>query len=143
VVGNGLTETGVALHVGTLPQEPATVWCEDRFAKSDERFLTREAVTMVVPAAEKIVVVVDGSLAMAGAKGWLTKSLGSIDAGKLTLILADDHARRVTAGRRWRVPKEIFENFSMACWAGGKNGRGTGSARPPRTASRETRFGIS
>jgi hypothetical protein len=98
VVGNGLTENGVALRVGTLSQEPATVWCEDRFAKSDERFLTREAVTKEVPAAEKIVVVIDGSLSMADAKGWLTKSLGSIDAGKLTLILADDHARRVTPG---------------------------------------------
>ncbi len=96
LVGNELMDSGVALQVGSLPDVAATVWCEDRFAKSDERFLTREAVTKEVSAAEKLVVVIDGSLAMAGAKRWLTKPLGSIDAGKLTLILADDHARRVT-----------------------------------------------
>ncbi len=98
LAGNGLMESGVALQVGSLPNAAATVWCEDRFAKSDERFLTREPVTKDVPAAEKLVVVIDGSLAMAGAKDWVSKSLGSIDAGKLTLILADDHARRVTPG---------------------------------------------
>ncbi len=91
-----LMTAGIALHVGSLPVEPATVWCEDRFAKPEERILVREPVTVNRPAAAKLVVVIDGSLSLAGAKDWITRSIGSQDGGKLTLILADDQPRRVT-----------------------------------------------
>jgi hypothetical protein len=94
--GESLRTAGTALHVGSLPLEPATVWCADRFAKPEERILVREPVTVNRPAAAKLVVVIDGSLSLAGAKDWITRSIGSQDRGKLTLILADDHPRRVT-----------------------------------------------
>lgn len=97
LAGPRLLETGTAMRVDSLPEMPPVVWCEDRFATPAERYLTREAVTKDVAGAGKLVVVIDGSVSMAGAKDWLSKSLGALDAGKVTMILADDHARRVTA----------------------------------------------
>ncbi len=91
-----LMTSGVALLTEELPAEPAAVWCEDRFAKPEERFLVRDPITTTRPAAGKIVVVIDGSLSLAAAKDWITKSLGSQNEGQLLLVLADDHARRVT-----------------------------------------------
>ena len=83
---------GIAVVTEALPAEPAVVWCEDRFANPEERFLVRAPITATRPAAGKIVVVIDGSFSLAGAKDWITKSLAS--QGKLLLVLADDHARR-------------------------------------------------
>ncbi len=93
-----LMTAGISLNTAPLPAEPAVVWCEDRFAKPEERFLVRESITQPCQAAEKLVVVIDGSLSLAGAKDWITKSIASHAEGKLILILADDHARRVTLG---------------------------------------------
>lgn len=93
---NSLMTSGVALATATLPEEPAVVWCEDRFAKPEERFLTRQPVTVNHPASSRLVVVIDGSFSMAVTKDWLTKSLGNMDNGKMSLILADDHSRRIS-----------------------------------------------
>ncbi len=101
--GASLMESGIALHLGSLPEDAPVVWCEDRFAKAEGRFLVREPTTVTRSAADKLVVVVDGSLAMARAREWLAKSLGAVDAGKLTLILADDRARRVTPDELNRI----------------------------------------
>ena len=89
-----LMGSGTALVTEPLPDTTEVEWCEDRFAKPEERFLIREATTVTRPAANKLVVVIDGSLSLAGAKDWITKSLGS--EGELVLVLADDKARRVT-----------------------------------------------
>ncbi|MES2658117.1 MAG: VIT domain-containing protein [Verrucomicrobiota bacterium] len=94
--GTSFMTAGFALNTAPLPAEPAVVWCEDRFAKPEERFLVREPVAITHPPAGQVVVVIDGSLSLAGAQDWITKSLGSQDEGKFQLILADDHARRVT-----------------------------------------------
>ncbi len=91
-----LMTAGISLNTAPLAAEPAVVWCEDRFAKPEERFLVREPGTRSSPPADKLVVVIDGSLALAEAREWITKSIGSHAEGKLLLILADDHARRVT-----------------------------------------------
>jgi hypothetical protein len=93
--GESVMDPGIALVTGALPAEPEIVWCEDRFAKVEERILIREPVTATRKASDKIVLVIDGSFALAGAKDWITKSIGSIPAEGLTVILADDHARIV------------------------------------------------
>lgn len=56
----------------------------------------REPVTVTRPAAKQLVVVIDGSLSLADAKGWIVNALAAQASGKLQLILADDHARVVT-----------------------------------------------
>jgi hypothetical protein len=88
-------EKGAAACVDKLPLEPAVVWCEDRFAKPEERFLIREPVTVKQPAADKIVVVIDGSASMNAVKKRLADAIGEASDEGLTLILADDGARRV------------------------------------------------
>lgn len=89
-----LMGSGTALLTEPLPAAAAVAWCEDRFATPEERFLIREPTTVTRPAASKLVVVIDGSLSLAWAKDWITKSLGS--QSELVLVLADDKARRVT-----------------------------------------------
>jgi Vault protein inter-alpha-trypsin domain len=91
-----LMGSGTALVTEPLPAAAAVAWCEDRFANPEERFLIREPTIVTRPAADKLVVVIDGSLSLAGAKDWITKSLGSQGEGELVLVLADDKARRVT-----------------------------------------------
>ena len=94
--GAAVMKTGISLSTGPFPAPPETIWCEDRFAKPSERFLIRETVSVTRPAAPPAVVVIDGSQSLAGAKGWITKALGSAAESGLSLVLADDHARRVT-----------------------------------------------
>jgi hypothetical protein len=93
---SSIMTSGVTLVTAPFPEAPAIVWCEDRFAKPEERFLTREPLTVPRPAAEQLVIVIDGSSSMAPAKEWLTKSLDHWHSEKLVLLLADDHSRRVT-----------------------------------------------
>lgn len=92
-MGNGL-----AWVVEPLPATPEAVWCEDRFAKPDERFLIREPKTTTRPAATGPVIwVIDGSLALAAAKEWILKVANSFPPGECVIVLADDTARQVTA----------------------------------------------
>ncbi|MEO5915940.1 MAG: PEP-CTERM sorting domain-containing protein [Luteolibacter sp.] len=93
---SGLMNPGVALNISALPAEPPVVWCEDKFAKAEERFLIRETATITRPAAGKTVIVIDGSLSMAVTKDWLVKAIGSQKPDQIQLILADDHARLIT-----------------------------------------------
>jgi hypothetical protein len=92
----GLISPGIALCTEFLSAVAPVVWCEDPFAKPGERFLVREPTTLSCPAAGQIVVIIDGSAAVAQAREWIVKSIGSQKAGDLVLVLADDHARRVT-----------------------------------------------
>jgi hypothetical protein len=94
--GATVMNSGIALCTGPVPDEPAAVWCEDRFAKPSERFLIREPTTVTRPASPQAVIVIDGSVAIAAAKGWITKAIGCVPENELCLVLADDHARRVT-----------------------------------------------
>jgi hypothetical protein len=94
--GGTMMDSGIALVADALPEEPAVVWCEDRFAKPAERFLIREPVTVTRPGSHKVVVVIDGSASLAGSKNWLTRAIGDAADGELVLVLADDHARRVS-----------------------------------------------
>ncbi len=93
--GNAVMNSGIALVADAPPDEPAVVWCEDRFAKSEERFLIREPVTVTRPGSHKVVVVIDGSSSLAGSKNWITQAIGDAADGELLLVLADDHARCV------------------------------------------------
>jgi hypothetical protein len=93
--GTAMTHSGIALVTPSLSAEPAEVWCEDRFAKPEERFLIREPVAVTHPGADHLVVVIDGSASLAEAKSWITKSLGSVPPGNCDLLLADDRVRRV------------------------------------------------
>ncbi|MES2438482.1 MAG: VIT domain-containing protein [Verrucomicrobiota bacterium] len=92
----GLMGAGNVLLTETLPMTTADVWCEDRFAKPEERFLIRQPITVTRPAASKLVVVIDGSHSLAGSKDWITKSVSTRGEGEMLLVLADDKARRVT-----------------------------------------------
>ena len=69
------------------------VWCEDRFAKAEERFLIREPRSVKTAGSGKLVMVIDGSVALAEHKELLAGALG----GDVTAILADDAARQVDA----------------------------------------------
>ena len=92
----GLMSPGTALCAESLSKTPPVVWCEDRFAKPEERFLVREPVTSTLPGAGKVVVIVDGSAALAQARDWIVRAIGNQTGDGLVLIVADDHARRVT-----------------------------------------------
>ena len=92
----GLMSPGTALSIDSLSETPAAVWCEDRFAKPEERFLVREPTTVTHPAAEKIVMIIDGSSSLAQAKDWILRALANQPDDRLILLLGDDHARRVT-----------------------------------------------
>lgn len=96
LAGAAVMNSGVAVRTGPLAAPPETVWCEDRFAKPSERFLIRDALAVTRTASPPGVVVIDGSQALAGAKGWITQALGKAADRGLSLVLADDHARRVT-----------------------------------------------
>ena len=91
-----LMSPGTALVAKSLPETPPVVWCEDRFASPGERFLIREPATATRPAAGKVVLIIDGSAALEEAREWIVRSIGKQPGDGLTLILADDHARRVT-----------------------------------------------
>jgi len=92
----GLMSPGTALIAKSLPETPPVVWCEDRFAAPEERFLIREPATTAHPAAGKVVVIIDGSAAVEQAKDWIVRAIGKQADDGLMLVLADDHARRVT-----------------------------------------------
>ncbi len=91
-----LMEPGNTITMGLPDGEPTTVWCEDRFAKAEEHILVREPLQVTRRAAEKLVLVIDGSLSMQAAKDRVLKALAAQDGNRLQLILADDTARRVT-----------------------------------------------
>jgi hypothetical protein len=94
--GSTVMDSGIALVADHPSVEPAVVWCEDRFAKPEERFLIREPITVTRPGSNKFVVVIDGSSSLAASKNWLTQAIGDAADGELLLVLADDRARRVT-----------------------------------------------
>jgi hypothetical protein len=93
--GSAVMDSGIALETDALPTEPAVVWCEDRFAKPEERVLIREPITLTRPGSNKIVVVIDGSSSLADSKNWITQAIADAADKELSIILADDQARRV------------------------------------------------
>jgi len=92
----GLMAPGTALCTESLTESPPVVWCEDRFATPEERFLIREATSSAQAAASKVVVIIDGSAALAEAKGWLVSAIGKQAGDGLILLLADDRVRQVS-----------------------------------------------
>lgn len=71
------------------------VWCEDRFAKPEEKILIRELRTSEESAPSgKPIVVIDGSALMKSVRPWLLEAVA--DVPDLEIILADDSARPVT-----------------------------------------------
>lgn len=93
--GSAVMESGIALETDTSSKEPDVVWCEDRFAKPEERFLIREPATLTRPGSNKVVVVIDGSSSLAGSKDWITRAIADASDNELSIILADDQAHRV------------------------------------------------
>jgi Vault protein inter-alpha-trypsin domain len=117
----GLMSPGTALCTESLPAAAPVVWCEDQFAKPEERFLVREPTTLPCPAASQVVVIIDGSAAVAQAKEWIVRSIGSQNGGELVLVLADDYACRVTytfSGGRDNEPA-LREGIRLARESGG------------------------
>lgn len=104
--GVALMSPGIVLSAESLPATPPTVWCEDPFAQPEERYLVREPTVLPRPAANQVVVIIDGSAAMAQAKEWIVRSIASRKGRELVLVLADDHSRQVTL-------KEL-ENYSFS-----------------------------
>jgi hypothetical protein len=95
LAGSAVMDSGIALVTDPLPEQAAVVWCEDRFAKPDERFLIREPVTVTRPGSNQVVLVIDGSSSLAASKDWLVRAIAEVADGELMIVLADDHARRV------------------------------------------------
>lgn len=93
---SGLMAPGTALCTESLTESPPVVWCEDRFATPEERFLIREATSSAQAAASKVVVIIDGSAALAEAKDWLVSAIGKQAGDGLILLLADDQVRQVS-----------------------------------------------
>jgi hypothetical protein len=69
--------------------------CEDRFASPEERFLIREPITLSQPGAEKLIVVIDGSVSLGTCKQGLIRALEKIGETNLYLLLADDRAEKI------------------------------------------------
>lgn len=107
---DAIADPKLAVHCDSLSEMPELVWCEDRFAKPEERFLFREPAKVRRAAATGIVVVIDGSVSLADSKGWITRALRSAKQEGMTLILADDHARSVD-----------LTNLEAYRFAGGRN----------------------
>jgi hypothetical protein len=110
LAAGAVMDSGIALVTNPLPAEPAVVWCEDRFAKSSERILIREPITVTRPGSNKVILVIDGSSSMAGSKSWLIQAIEDTADGEMILVLADDHARRVNLSE--------LENYRFS---GGRN----------------------
>ena len=95
--GDAVTNPHLALRMEAPESAPERVWCEDRFAKPEERFLIRGKITKHRSAAKEVVLVIDGSASMLEARTWLLDSLKNTKPEGLKIILADDKARAVTA----------------------------------------------
>lgn len=95
---DGNSEAFGSVKVGGVEGPAPVVWCEDDKAKSGGRFLVREPVERIAPACGKVVIVVDGSAALAGSRSWLQEQLGNLASDpRYVILLADDTARRVNA----------------------------------------------
>lgn len=125
---SGMMSPGTAMCTEGLPENPPVVWCEDRFAAPEERFLIREPTSSKSKAASQVVVIIDGSAALAEARDWMLRAIRSQSGEGLILILADDHARRVTldelevyqfSGGRDNEPA-LREGIRLAREAGGQ-----------------------
>jgi hypothetical protein len=77
------------------PRGNPVVCCEDRFAAPEERFLIREPITLSHPGAEKLIVVIDGSVSLGTCKEGLIRALGKTGETNLHLLLADDRAEKI------------------------------------------------
>jgi hypothetical protein len=86
---------GIALSADDIPDEPL-VWCEDRFAKPEERILIREMTAEPSTAGARPILVIDGSASMSKAASWVTQALAGAAGSGWEIILADDTARQVT-----------------------------------------------
>lgn len=89
-------EKTMAVRFDGLESPAGVVWCEDPFAKPEERVLSRKPMAGVRKNFGPPVIVVDGSAGLKEAKDWILAGLKSEYAdGACTLILADDQARRI------------------------------------------------
>lgn len=95
LAGEAVMDPHLALRMETPASTSEAVWCEDRFAKPEERFLIREKITRPRAAAKEVVLVIDGSASMEAARAWLSGALKSTNQEGLKIILADDKARVV------------------------------------------------
>lgn len=93
--GDAVTEPNLAVQMGPSESPSPLVWCEDRFAKPEERFLVRESITQQQPGAKGVVVVIDGSAALAETRHWIVDALKRTKPDGLKILLADDKARNV------------------------------------------------
>jgi len=91
---------GVTLEMAAPAGEAPVVWCEDRFAKAEERFLIREPRRVKTVGSGKLVMVIDGSVGLSEYQEQLAGAIGD----DVIAVLADDSARIVDAGalRRYR-----------------------------------------
>lgn len=84
---------GVALEMSSPANDDAVVWCQDRFAKAEERYLIREPRRLRTEGAGKLVMVIDGSVSLAEHR----ELLASVINDDVIAVLADDSAKTVDA----------------------------------------------
>ncbi len=93
--GTRENERTMAVRFDGLENPAGVVWCEDPFAKPEERVLIRKPMTGSRKNFGPPVIVVDGSAGVGEAKDWILAGLRAEFAeGGYTVILADDQARR-------------------------------------------------
>jgi Vault protein inter-alpha-trypsin domain len=82
------------MKLSELPKEPSAVWCEDRFADPEHKYLIGAAQTIKSPAMEKIIIVVDSSKALQEQRTWIANALKD---QAVRIILANDAALDISA----------------------------------------------
>jgi Vault protein inter-alpha-trypsin domain len=82
------------MKLNELPKQPTAVWCEDRFADTEQRFLIGAPHSSALPAMEKIIVVVDGSKALGEHREWIARALKE---KSVSILLANEYATKISA----------------------------------------------
>lgn len=93
--GEAVMNPHLALSMAAPQSRPELVWCEDRFAKPEERFLIRENISRPRAAAKEVVLVIDGSASMEDVRTRLIDGLRNAKPQGLRILLADDKARAI------------------------------------------------
>jgi hypothetical protein len=88
-----LNGKALAVKSTNLPMDAPTVWCEDKFASANERFLIRTPEKVLRKPSGKPLLVLDGSASLQEAKAWLIPALRD---WHHEILLADDGAWTLT-----------------------------------------------
>lgn len=87
-------QSSLALNFPDAEFEPDVVWCEDPFARGDEKYLQRTTRFINQKPVDRLVIVIDGSQAMAQEADVLSR-LFRVDFPELEVLIADDGVSQI------------------------------------------------